>query len=193
MWPGGRLVSGEYPTVPGKIPGHISPRVPKKNLHPALFPGRGNGGAVPPPCLLPQPPYSTGVIQGSGIISPGFSGHTKSPPAILHDPACMADRISLWELVCHYTRIPRPNTSMKKPSIKPEIAGTRSGYVIRYTCPVCNAENSIVNKTPRDHYNVSRDAACPHCKKQCAVITPAMTQSRGYSPVVLPVRLPVTK
>jgi hypothetical protein len=58
---------------------------------------------------------------------------------------------------------------------------------------VCNAENSIINKTPRDHYKVSRDAACHHCKKRCAVLTPAMTQSRGYSPVLSYVNLPVTK
>jgi len=82
---------------------------------------------------------------------------------------------------------------MKNHSVKPEIAGTRSGYVIRFTCPVCHAENSIVNKTPRDHYKVARDATCHHCKKRCVVITPAMTQNPGYSPQLPSVKLPVTK
>jgi transcription elongation factor Elf1 len=68
-------------------------------------------------------------------------------------------------------------------SVKPEIAGTRSGYVIRFTCPLCHAENTIVNKTPRDHYKESRDAACTRCKKRFAVTTPAMTGKTGYSPV----------
>jgi transcription elongation factor Elf1 len=80
---------------------------------------------------------------------------------------------------------------MKNNSKKPEITGTRSGYVIRFTCPVCNAENSIVNKTPRDHYKAARDAACHTCKKRCVVTTPAMTQNPGYAPVL--VKLPVIK
>ena len=83
------------------------------------------------------------------------------------------------------------NNSMKNHSVKPEIAGTRSGYVILFTCPLCNAENSIVNKTPRDHYKLTRDAACSRCRKRCTVTTPAMTQNRGYSPTL--VKLPVTK
>jgi transcription elongation factor Elf1 len=82
---------------------------------------------------------------------------------------------------------------MKNHSVKSEIAGTRSGYVIRFNCPVCNAENSIINKTPRDHYKVTRDAACHHCKKRSVVITPAISQTTGYSPVSSTVRLPVTK
>ncbi|MGB9176349.1 MAG: hypothetical protein WCB46_06385 [Methanoregula sp.] len=83
------------------------------------------------------------------------------------------------------------NPSMKNLSIKPEIAGTRSGYVIRFTCPQCNAENHIVNKTPRDHYKLAREAACTCCRKRCVVTTPAMTQNPGYSPVL--VKIPVTK
>ena len=83
------------------------------------------------------------------------------------------------------------NNPMKNQSVKPEIAGTRSGYVIRFTCPLCNAENSIVNKTPRDHYKLTRDAACSRCRKRSTVTTPAMTQNPGYSPSH--VKLPVTK
>jgi transcription elongation factor Elf1 len=77
---------------------------------------------------------------------------------------------------------------MKNHSVKPEISGTRSGYVIRFTCPFCNAENSIVNKTPRDHYKLNRDAACTRCRNRSVVKTPAMRENQGYSPVVLPVQ-----
>jgi transcription elongation factor Elf1 len=80
---------------------------------------------------------------------------------------------------------------MKNNSVKPEIAGTRSGYVIRFMCPQCNAENHIVNKTPRDHFKVARDASCTRCRKRYVVTTPAMVQNTGYSPVL--VKLPVTK
>jgi len=83
------------------------------------------------------------------------------------------------------------NSPMKNPAVKPEVAGTRSGYVIRFTCPQCNADNSIVNKTPRDHYKLSRDAACTRCRKRCVVTTPGMTQNPGYSPAQ--VKLPVIK
>jgi transcription elongation factor Elf1 len=88
-------------------------------------------------------------------------------------------------------RTTRTKTSMKNHSVKPEITGTRSGYVIRFTCPACNAENSIVNKTPRDHYKLARDAGCARCRKRCVVTTPAMTQNPDYSRV--PVKIPVTK
>jgi hypothetical protein len=55
---------------------------------------------------------------------------------------------------------------------KPEITGTRTGYVIRFTCPLCAAENIIINKTPRDHFKESRDATCSRCRKRSTVITP---------------------
>jgi transcription elongation factor Elf1 len=63
---------------------------------------------------------------------------------------------------------------MIKNSLKPEIPGTRSGYVIRFTCPACSTENAIVNKSPRDHYKATRDAACKQCKKRSRIITPDM-------------------
>ena len=66
----------------------------------------------------------------------------------------------------HARKNNKVNNPMKNQSVKPEIAGTRSGYVIRFTCPLCNAENSIVNKTPRDHYKLTRDAACSRCRKR---------------------------
>jgi transcription elongation factor Elf1 len=82
---------------------------------------------------------------------------------------------------------------MIKHSVKPEISGTRSGYVIRFTCPLCNSENSIVNKTPRDHYKEIRDASCSHCRKHITVVTSRLNQSTGYSPVSSYVNLQKTK
>ena len=77
--------------------------------------------------------------------------------------------------VFHPDRTPIKNRkAMIKKSIKPEISGTRSGYVIRYTCPECLTENAIVNKSPRDHYKESRDAACKKCRKRCRIITPGI-------------------
>ncbi len=68
------------------------------------------------------------------------------------------------------TRIrPQPMTKLSK---KPEIMGTRTGYVIRFTCPVCAFENLIVNKTPRDHFKETRDASCTHCRKRSTILTP---------------------
>jgi transcription elongation factor Elf1 len=87
----------------------------------------------------------------------------------------------------------RPNTSMIKHSVTPDITGTRSGYVIQFTCPLCNSENSIINKTPRDHYKETRDASCSHCRKHSTVITPRVNQRPGNSPVASYVKLPMTK
>jgi len=61
---------------------------------------------------------------------------------------------------------------MTKQSKRPEIVGTRTGYVIRFTCPQCAAENLIVNKTPRDHFKETRDASCTHCRTRSTVLTP---------------------
>jgi transcription elongation factor Elf1 len=61
---------------------------------------------------------------------------------------------------------------MTKLTQKPEIMGTRTGYIIRFTCPLCAAENLIVNKTPRDHYKETRDASCSRCRKRSTVLTP---------------------
>ncbi|GEM_PF-895731 len=57
-------------------------------------------------------------------------------------------------------------------SLKPEILGTRTGYVIRFTCPVCHTENAIINKTPRDHFKDTRDATCKQCRKRSTILTP---------------------
>jgi transcription elongation factor Elf1 len=54
----------------------------------------------------------------------------------------------------------------------PEIRGTRTGYVIRFTCPSCAAESIIVNKMPKDHFRDARVASCRHCRARLNVLTP---------------------
>ena len=72
---------------------------------------------------------------------------------------------------------------MTSHSSKPEISGTRTGYVIRFTCPICAAENTIISKTPKDHYKETRDATCTKCRKRSRVLTPRWNRGPGYSPV----------
>ncbi|MDD1710738.1 MAG: hypothetical protein LUQ37_07535 [Methanoregulaceae archaeon] len=50
--------------------------------------------------------------------------------------------------------------------------GTRSGYVIRFTCPTCYKENSIICNMPKSYYKESRDGTCAQCRKHCEVLTP---------------------
>jgi len=66
-------------------------------------------------------------------------------------------------------------------SLKPEILGTRTGYVIRFTCPVCHFENSIINKTPREHFRNTRDATCKQCRKRSTVLTPGTNDKPALS------------
>lgn len=66
-------------------------------------------------------------------------------------------------LIILIMRIPIPN---------PEIRGTRTGYVIRFTCPACAAESVIVNTIARNHFKNSRAATCRKCGKRLTVLTP---------------------
>ncbi|MFA6333033.1 MAG: hypothetical protein WCX22_08780 [Methanoregula sp.] len=75
---------------------------------------------------------------------------------------------------------------MTQHSGKQEIPGTRTGYVIRFICPQCAAENHIISKTPKDHYKESRDANCSKCRTRSRVLTPRMIQGSGYMPVMAP-------
>ncbi len=75
------------------------------------------------------------------------------------------------------------NSSMTPHFEKPESTGTRTGYVIRFTCPFCAAENFIVSKTPKDHYREARDASCTQCRKRSRVLTPRVNREPEYSPV----------
>ncbi|MCK9580769.1 MAG: hypothetical protein M0Q92_10025 [Methanoregula sp.] len=69
-------------------------------------------------------------------------------------------------------RIKKISISMTTQFHKPEITGTRTGYVIRFTCPLCATENIIINKTPRDHFKEARDASCKDCRKRFSIRTP---------------------
>jgi hypothetical protein len=61
---------------------------------------------------------------------------------------------------------------MIKPTLKQTVIGTRSGYVIRFTCRECNTENSIVYNTPKEFYKESRDGRCSRCRTRYTVLTP---------------------
>ena len=61
---------------------------------------------------------------------------------------------------------------MKTVNTYPEVTGTRTGYVIRYTCPACITENIIVNRSPMDHFKDRRVASCRSCRARIAVLTP---------------------
>ncbi|HSA38677.1 MAG TPA: hypothetical protein P5013_07305 [Methanoregula sp.] len=56
----------------------------------------------------------------------------------------------------------------------PDIRGTRTGYVIRFTCPTCSSESVIVSKTPRDHFRETRVVSCRHCRTHLTVLTPSV-------------------
>jgi len=55
---------------------------------------------------------------------------------------------------------------------RPEVVGTRAGNAIRFTCPVCQAANSIVYNMPKDFFKETRNVSCTSCRKQCTVSTP---------------------
>ena len=61
---------------------------------------------------------------------------------------------------------------MIQPSEKPKVMGTRSGYVIRFTCPSCQKENSIVYNMPKAFFKSTREGTCSGCKKHVTVMTP---------------------
>ncbi len=67
---------------------------------------------------------------------------------------------------------PDKTETMMKNSVKPSVIGTRSGYVIRFTCPNCHNENSIIYNMPKSYYKDSRDGTCAKCRKHFMVLTP---------------------
>jgi len=67
-----------------------------------------------------------------------------------------------------------PEVNMAKSSVRETVIGTRSGYVIRFTCPSCSKENSIVFNMPKAFYKESRDGRCSRCKKLFTVLTPGL-------------------
>lgn len=62
--------------------------------------------------------------------------------------------------------------TMASPSLKTVVAGTPSGYIIRWTCPACSAENTIVNRSPGEFFKPARDATCRTCRKRSTISTP---------------------
>nr|WP_319375445.1 hypothetical protein [uncultured Methanoregula sp.] len=72
---------------------------------------------------------------------------------------------------------------MKEQSKKPEVNGTRAGYIIRFTCPSCSSENIIVSRSPRDHFKERRDASCSSCRKRSSVFTPDAMPRRHSQPI----------
>jgi transcription elongation factor Elf1 len=77
----------------------------------------------------------------------------------------------------------KKNDTMTKLALKQVVTGTRTGYVIRFTCPSCLHDNAIINKTPKECYRETRDATCHQCKKRSTVLTPGMYEKKIYSPV----------
>jgi transcription elongation factor Elf1 len=69
---------------------------------------------------------------------------------------------------------------MKKYSLKPEVLGTRTGYVIRFACPVCHTENIIITRTPKDHFKESRDSTCKQCRNRSTILTPYTNHKMDY-------------
>jgi hypothetical protein len=141
------------------------------------------------------------ITANSSVIIHGFDTSTvlnrrakDFPPCYpVKNPSLYGEPDLLVRSGSFAKRKTRSNSSMIKHSVKPEIMGTRSGYVILFTCPLCNSENNIVNKTPRDHYKETRDASCTHCRKHSTVITPPMNQRPGNSPVLSSMKLQMTK
>jgi transcription elongation factor Elf1 len=70
----------------------------------------------------------------------------------------------------------------KQTPLKPEIKGTKTGYVIQFTCPACAAKSVIITRTPQDHFKETHVAACKHCKVRSTVLTPSENHPRNYSP-----------
>lgn len=72
---------------------------------------------------------------------------------------------------------------MKQNIIKPEIRGTRSGYVIRFTCPGCSSENIIICRMPKDYFRETHEAGCKKCRQRLTVLTPYHNNKMEYYPV----------
>ncbi len=75
------------------------------------------------------------------------------------------------------------NDRMTKLALTQDVTGTRTGYVIKFTCPSCHHDNSIINKTPKESYRETRGATCRQCRNHYTVVTPGMFEKKVYSPV----------
>jgi transcription elongation factor Elf1 len=88
-----------------------------------------------------------------------------------------------WGAVQSGLKKTKKKDTMTKLALKQEVTGTRTGYVIRFTCPSCLHDNAIINKTPKECYRETRDATCHQCKKRSTVMTPGMYEKKVYSQV----------
>jgi transcription elongation factor Elf1 len=67
---------------------------------------------------------------------------------------------------------PSQTGTMMENSAKLSVIGTRSGNVIRFTCPNCFHEHLKRYSTPKDFYKDSRDVICTQCRTRFMVVTP---------------------
>jgi hypothetical protein len=70
--------------------------------------------------------------------------------------------------------------TMTQNSMKTECTGTQIGCEIRFTCPVCHADTTLIIKTPKDFYRRSRDVTCRHCKSRATVTTPGQVYKPAF-------------
>ncbi|MDD1719591.1 MAG: hypothetical protein LUQ25_06000 [Methanoregulaceae archaeon] len=103
------------------------------------------------------------VMERSTTLTDTVPGHIREH--------CGKKNLSDGGAVFQYPKQTREIDTMMKSSVKPTVVGTRSGYVIRFTCPSCFKQNSIVYNMPKACYKVSRDATCAQCKKHITVLT----------------------
>ncbi|MCU0631009.1 MAG: hypothetical protein MUF37_07650 [Methanoregulaceae archaeon] len=76
---------------------------------------------------------------------------------------------------CSYRSYRETTTSsytMTKESLIPTIIGSRSGYAIRFTCPSCKNENSILYNMPKPYYKETREANCKRCRTRYTIYVP---------------------
>ena len=112
--------------------------------------------------------FINGFASGISLDKTFGSGTLSTPCKTFSD--CPRDFFSMEKLPAPVTT-PRTKT-MKTLKAFPEARGTRTGYVIRYTCPTCIAENIIVSNSPRDHFKAERTVSCRNCRARVTVQTP---------------------
>lgn len=73
---------------------------------------------------------------------------------------------------CHTVRLPIRTYTMTKESLIPTIIGSRSGYAIRFSCPSCHNENTILYNMPKPYYKETREANCKRCRTRYTIYVP---------------------
>ena len=77
-------------------------------------------------------------------------------------------------------------TTIMKNLPRKEVTGTRAGNAILFTCPACQAANSVVYEMPKDFFKETRDLNCRSCRKRFTVLTPGgyHWKPRVYAPPI---------